>query len=214
MGKSTQGIHGNWWGKVGNVVGRIRQGRTVLSVYQGNVSNPRTQGQLAHRDKFKLVTQLMALVSSYIKVGFNSLDGYKYGNPFSAAVGYNMKRDIFAGTYPNNSIDIDKVTFSVGSLDNPYTPQATADGTTIGFTWSDNSGMGNAIATDKVMVLIINRAKQSIVTNFELADRSERSGEVTVPTAWTGDNIDIIMSVRRPSTAECSDSIFISTITI
>ena len=54
MGKQYGGMFANWYGKIGNVVGRIRQGRTIVAIYQPNVSNPRTDAQIAQRERFSL----------------------------------------------------------------------------------------------------------------------------------------------------------------
>ena len=45
MGKANQGVFGAWTKRVGNVVGRVIQGVNVYSIYQPNVSNPRTELQ-------------------------------------------------------------------------------------------------------------------------------------------------------------------------
>lgn len=59
---TIQGIAGGLRGKMGNVVFRQRQGQTVASQYQPVVANPRTEGQNAARAKFKLMSQLAAIM--------------------------------------------------------------------------------------------------------------------------------------------------------
>lgn len=209
MGKNVGGVFSNWWGKVGNVVGRIRQGRTIMSIYQPQVHNPKTQAQLEQRLKFSVVTEFLSAVSGFIKSGFGKLDGYTYGTPYSAAVGYNLKKvdgGVVSGTYPNYEINLSKVVVAQGSVDLPYSPSATADGTTLSCTWADNSGMGNALGDDKVMLLAYNDAKKQSVYNIAAGERADRNASMTLPTAWTGDNVDIWMVMRRQSNGECSMS--------
>lgn len=206
MGKIFAGPWANFQGKVGNVVGRISQGRTVLSVYQPIVRNPKTPSQLAARQKFGVVTAGLSPITGFLRYGFHFLDGYKTGNPFSAAVGYNLEHGAVAGTYPNQEFDFSKAKVAVGGIDLVYSPSATADGTTLSITWADNSGMGNAQQTDKVMICVLNAEKGQSVYNIELADRNERNATFSLPTSWSGDTVNVWMAMRRESTQECSMS--------
>ena len=213
MGKSVNGIFANWWGRTGNIVGRIRQGRTILSIYQPNVANPQTAGQMEQRAQFSLLIKALSYMSGAVKVGFKHLDGYKTGTALSAAVGYNFKHNNpFSGTYGTDlELDFSKVQLSQGSVDNPYSPSATADGTTLSLTWADNSGMGNADATDKVVVVAYNDTKKQSVVNTALAERADRNGTMTLPTAWTGDNVDVWLFMCRNNSV-CSNSTHLATL--
>lgn len=206
MGKIFAGPWANFQGKVGNVVGRISQGRTVLSVYQPIVRNPKTPNQLKARQKFSLVTSGLSPMTGFLRVGFHFLDGYKTGNSFSAAVGYNIDHGAVAGTYPNQEFDYSKAILAEGSIDLPYSPSCTVDGTVATITWADNSGLGNAEATDKVMLCVLNADKGQAVYNIELADRNERNATFSLPTAWSGDTVNVWLAMRRESTQECSKS--------
>lgn len=198
MGKQYGGMFANWYGKVGNVVGRIRQGRTIVSIYQPNVSNPRTDAQIAQRARFTALAKPLAAMSGFLKVGFHNLDGYKTGNYYSAAIGYNMRiSNIFVGEGENVEVDMSKLAVSNGNIDLPYSPSATADGTTLSITWADNSGMGDALATDTLMVLAYNESKNMCVYNTTLAERAERNASMPLPSAWTGDNVDVWIAMSR-----------------
>lgn len=59
---TIQGIAGGLSGKMGSVVFRQRGGQTVASQYQPKVANPRTEGQNDARAKFKLMSQLAAIM--------------------------------------------------------------------------------------------------------------------------------------------------------
>lgn len=210
MGKQFAGPFANWSGKVGNVVGRQVQGRTVLAIYQPIVSNPRTAAQVAQRTDFGLMTKYMSMCSPCLRYGFHDLDGYRTGNYFSAAVGYNLKNANAIGGTPRE-VDASKVIISQGKIDLPYSPSATADGTTLSLTWADNSGMGEALATDKVMVLALNESKGMSVFNAAAAERAERNCTVQLPSAWIGDNVNVWMAMRRGE-FECSMSQHLATL--
>lgn len=58
-----QGITGKLSGKMGAAVFRVREGQQVVTQYNPIVKNPNTAGQQAQRAKFKLMTQLAAIMA-------------------------------------------------------------------------------------------------------------------------------------------------------
>lgn len=58
-----QGITGKLSGKMGSAVFRVREGAQVVAQYNPIVKNPNTAGQQAQRAKFKLMSQLAAIMS-------------------------------------------------------------------------------------------------------------------------------------------------------
>lgn len=58
-----EGITGGLSGKMGSAVFRQSGGKTIASQYQPIVKNPNTEGQQAQRAKFKLMSQLAAIMS-------------------------------------------------------------------------------------------------------------------------------------------------------
>lgn len=203
--------------KLGKIVARQHQGRTILSVYQPNVANPRTVKQVTARDKFKVMTRFMSGMAGFLKFGFHSLDGYKYGNPYSAAVGFNLRKGNVVVQDPSTQeweVDYTLAQVAIGNVDLPYSPSATADGTSLSVTWSDNSGMGNAETDDKVMIVAFNPTKGQSVYTTNLAERNERTGVFTLPTAWTGDTVNVWMAMYREKSNEASNSIHLASLTL
>lgn len=58
-----QGISGGLSGKTGSYTFRQSRGETIVSQYQPVVKNPNTQGQQTQRAKFKLMSQLAAIMA-------------------------------------------------------------------------------------------------------------------------------------------------------
>lgn len=58
-----QGISGGLSGKTGSYTFRQSRGQTIVSQYQPVVKNPNTQGQQNQRARFKLMTQLAAVMA-------------------------------------------------------------------------------------------------------------------------------------------------------
>lgn len=197
MGKANQGIFGGWTKKVGNVVGRIVQGQNVYSIYQPNVSNPRTVEQQQNRAKFTLLSRFMSAMLPAIHLGFRNLDGYERGSAYSAALGYNSKLNIVTGTYPNYEILVNKAIISEGTVALPYDPSGSSSEGEYTASWADNSGQGDAEASDIAVVVLYNQQRKVCVVGAQTAVRSDRSAKVTIPTAWTGDTGNAYLFMMR-----------------
>ena len=71
------------------------------------------------------------------------------------------------GTAPDFSVDYEKVLLSQGSLMPAVDASESSAANVVTFTWSDNSGMGNAQATDLAMSLIYNEFRDEAVFVLE-----------------------------------------------
>ena len=67
---TMQGITGKLSGKMGSAVFRVRNGQQVVTQYNPVVANPNTKAQQGPRSKFKLLSQLAAVLSP----GFGTLN--------------------------------------------------------------------------------------------------------------------------------------------
>lgn len=215
MGKAFQGVYGAFVNKVGNVVGRVRQGVQVYSIYQPSVANPRTTSQVSNRTKFSLVAGLMSKILPAVKVGFKFLDGYKYGSAFSSALGYNLTKSqcVISGSQ-GLEIDFAKVVVAEGQLASPFNLQASVDGVNISFTWADNSGIGNALATDKLYCCVYNKVKNESVFNTAIAARSERTATIACPTAWSSNSVEVYTFFTREDGSLVSTSNYAGTFSL
>lgn len=209
MGKIKQGILGGFSGKVGPVIGSSWKGKAIIKAAPLSFNDRNSQAQQQQRMKFAIVGKFVTAILGFVNEGFRKQAiGMTAPN---AAVAANLD-DAISGTWPNYEINYSKVLVSSGSVDLPYSPSATADGTTLSLTWADNSGMGNALADDKVMILAFNDAKGQAVYNTSAGERADRNASITLPTAWTGDNVDVWMAMKRVKDNETSLSTHLASI--
>ena len=103
--------------------------------------------------------------------------------------------DPFGSLNTGFEMDFSKVVIANGALDLPFNPSASAEGTTLTFTWADNSGIGTAKASDNIYAAIYNKEQEQVIYSL-VAARSARTGTVTIPTLWSGDSIDVWIYVR------------------
>lgn len=153
MGKIRQGILGGVSGAVGNVVGSTWKGVNYLRIKADNYSDAKSERQVLHRARFSACVALAKfLLESVIRPIWN-----KKATKMS---GYNLfvKTNIGAFSDSGDVSDYDNLQISVGDLRNPLNLSAVDDANTeggISITWDDNSGEGNAQASDKLRAVAI-----------------------------------------------------------
>ena len=85
---------------------------------------------------------------------------------------------------------------SQGSLTGVADAAVEVAGGKASFTWTDNSGIGSAKATDAVMVLAYNKERQEAVYDLQAATRSEGTAELTLPATWEDEALAVYLSFR------------------
>lgn len=152
MGRISQGILGGFSGRVGIVVGSNWKTVHYMRALAVSVNNPRTDKQQHQRTKFGMTVAFLKAINPYIRVGYK--DYTRRQSSFNAAMSY-IIRNAVKGEGLNLSIDYAKVLVSRGSLMPAFNAKSTVAGNKVTFTWTDNSGMGDARGTDVAMPLAI-----------------------------------------------------------
>jgi len=212
MGVINQGILGGVSGKVGNVVGGNWKGIDYLRIMSASVANPKTPAQMDQRSKFITVINFLQSVKDFIKVGFKNY-AVKM-TQFNSAMSYNLKNAI-TGNYPDYVIDYANALLSKGSLATAMNGAATLPSAgLVTFTWDNNSTEGNANATDKAMVLVINPTKNEAVFILDGAVRTAGTQNVDVPANYSGDTIQAFIGFISEDRKEVSNSKFVGAVDI
>ena len=212
MGKISQGILGGLSGKVGNVIGGNWKGIDYLRIKPSSVANPRTEGQVNQRNKFTISLEYLQANKDFIKVGYKAFATKK--TEFNAAMSYVLNNGVI-GTAPNFSIDYSLALLSRGSLSSPTNGSvdlSTANQVT--FDWDDNSADGNANATDKAMVLAYNPSKKESIYILDGAQRSATTQVLSLPTSYTGDNVELFMAFITEDGKIVSNSVYLGSGTV
>lgn len=161
MGVIKRGILGGFSGKVANVIGGAWKGIAYMRSLPLSVANPRTAGQVTQRNGMSAcVAFSKQILAGIIKPLWDRFSEGMSG--YNAFVKANVQ-----SAFPNGVIVPAQLKTSQGSLlgVSGLTGSAVAATNQVALGWDDNSGTGNALATDEVYVVCLN----------------EDTGEVTVP---------------------------------
>ena len=149
MGTFSKGILGGFSGKVGNVVGGNWKGIDYMRSKSSFKNLNPSEAQLAQQIKFGMCIRFVQSMSGLLELSFNNFAVKKTG--VNSALSYTLKNAV-TGTYPVFSIDYAAALVSRGDLPNVLAPSIVMGaGSLLVFSWTDNTGVGVAKATDKAM---------------------------------------------------------------
>jgi hypothetical protein len=133
---------------------------------------------------------------------------------YNAAISYSILNAI-SGTYPAQTINYSLALVARGLLTGAL--NAAAASTVAGqltITWDDNSNSGTATASDKTWIILYNPSKFQSVYFPALTVRSTETQTVTVPSSWSGDQIQSYIAFVKDDDSEFSNSSFAGAVTI
>jgi len=212
MGKISQGILGGLSGKVGNVIGGSWKGIDYLRIKPSSVANPRTEGQVNQRNKFTISLEYLQANKEFIKLGYKAFATKK--TEFNAAMSYVLNNGI-SGSAPNFSVDYSLALLSRGGLSSPTNASVDLSiANQVSFDWDDNSAEENANATDKAMVLAYNPSKKESIYILGGAQRSATTQILSLPTSYTGDNVELFMAFITEDGKFVSNSVYLGSGTV
>lgn len=213
MGTIKQGILGGFSGKVGTVIGSSWKGISYMRGQAQHVKNPRSAGQVDQRSKFNLALNFLQPNVPYIRIGYKSQAAKQ--TEFNAAMSYTIKNAI-TGSYPSYALDFTKIVVSKGGLTQVTGATASWNNNSneVKIDWTDNSGVGNALATDKAMPFIYNKAKGETIYDTAGATRATHTQSLTVPNDWEGDKVEVYLGMVSDDGKEVADSIYLGEVTL
>ncbi|HAH26147.1 MAG TPA: hypothetical protein DCL77_20690 [Prolixibacteraceae bacterium] len=208
MAVILNGITGGFSGKVGNIIGGTWKGISYMRSRATSISQPNTAAQLDQRARFGTVGKFLRPLIPFLRVGYKSQAVKKSG--YNAAMAYNLENAL-TGVYPDYAIDYTQVSVSQGMIAEALNPAAVS--TTAGeidFSWEDNSDYGDALATDKAVLVVYNPAKKRVISLQGGNTRVSGSQTITVPASFTGDEVQCYISFQNANGSVLSNSTYVN----
>ncbi|QEC65989.1 hypothetical protein FRZ67_01205 [Panacibacter ginsenosidivorans] len=211
MGTINKGILGGFSGTVGTVIGGSWKGIDYMRSQPSRKSGTTSQPQLEQQAKFSLIVKFLQSMTGLVMVTFHNYAVKMTG--FNSALSYNIK-NVITGTYPSYAIDYTKVLVSRGDLPNAGGPAAVA-GTAgnINFTWTDNSGMGKAAATDNAVLVAYSSTMNLTIYDLEAATRNAAAATLNAAT-FSGETVEVYIGFMSEDGREVASSIYLGQVTV
>lgn len=204
MGTIKQGILGGFSGKVGTVVGGSWKSIHYMRALAVSVRNPRTVPQVLQRRRFTLAVDFAKTVAPFLRIGYGR---YAKGqSAYNAAVSYILLHAM-TGSSDNIRLDYRKLLVARGNL---VAATGAAVEVTTGkadFSWTDNSGMGDASPDDQVLLLVYNKTRKEAVYSTSAGSRADASAELALPADWEEEPLSVYLAFCNPSDGYASNSV-------
>jgi hypothetical protein len=211
MARISKGILGGFSGTVGTVVGGTWKGISYMRSQAVRKNTTSTAKQKAQQQRFSVAARFIQLMPNLLMVTFKNYAVKMTG--VNSALGYTL-RNAVTGTYPNAAIDYTKVLMSRGDIPNATSPAAAAAGSgKLHFSWTDNSGIGKAMATDSSILVAFCPATNQCIYNTSGAARS--TGTATLDVAvLTGKQVHTYIGFISQDGQDIASSIYTGLITV
>lgn len=208
MGTFKQGILGGFSGKVGTVIGFVRNGVACMRGLAMTYNDANTQAQQSQRSKFGLVGSFIRPFTSLFNFTYSNMPGTAINAAFSEIINHAIK-----GIYPAFEIDYPKVMVSKGTLlgaENPAVISVVPG--KIDFSWDDNSADGNASFDDLAICVVYNPILKKVISEIG-ATRTLGTLTVTVPDAYIGSTVQTYLAFKSKA-GKYSDSEYVAQVEV
>jgi len=180
MGTFSKGILGGFSGKVGSVIGSTWKGIDYMRSKPGARTGTFSIAQQEQQAKFAVAIRFVSTMSSLFMISFRDYAIRKTG--INSAFSWVIKNAV-TGIFPAYAIDFPNVLVSRGDLPNALAPSALAAANSeITYSWTDNSGVGLAKATDKAILVVFCPAMNLCIYTTGSALRSAVTDTIDVAT--------------------------------
>jgi len=178
MGTINKGILGGFSGKVGTVVGGTWKGIDYMRSKGNNRNLNPTEKQRSQQLKFALIMCFVQPMAALLEISFRNFAIKMTG--INNAFAYNIKNAV-TGTYPSFEIDYSLALVSRGDLPNILGPAVISGaGSQVTFSWTDNSGVGTARATDQAILVAYCPSNRHAIYTTAGGLRSGLTGELNL----------------------------------
>ena len=177
-------VTGRSRGKFAGAIFSTQFGKNTLRSKPLHVRNPRTLEQLTQRQRISITMSKLRLFTLLVRSGFRLVaEGMSaFNTAFKSAIQNNL-----TGSYPNITFNPIDLKLSAGNLQNALNPTAAKNLSNIEFNWDDNSGVGDALATDTFSLVCFNNYVNEVSKHTGI-ERSSVNGTIPIPSNWVATN--------------------------
>lgn len=176
--------------KLGNAVGRKWRTLDVLSAYNGRPRNPRTTAQQNNRVHFGVLGNLAMSFANIIALGFTKTCAGTHIPPRSYFVKENWNK-VSVDTPGVATVDYTEIVCGKGTLvEAGYGAANFSQPLSVSVPLTNNTGSGNALATDKVQLFVYSPEALAGVMS-DAKTRADESVVAAVPATMNGHRVHV-----------------------
>ena len=211
MASFQKGILGRFSGKVGTVIGGNWKGIDYMRSKGVNGNKNPTLPQLTQQLKFKLCINFVQTMAGLVAISFKPFAVQKTG--INSALSYTLQNTVL-GVYSLFTINYPSVLVSRGDLPNALGPSVVMGaGSQLTYSWTDNSGVGNAAPNDKAILAIFCAAFNQCIYTTIGADRNAITDTINL-TKFAGQVVETYIGFISANGKNVATSIYTGQVTV
>ncbi len=211
MAIMNKGILGPISGTVGTVIGGSWKGISYVRSQSTSRRTSFTQPQLEQQAKFSTTMKFLQPMTGLLSTSFREFAVEMTG--FNNAMRYTLKNAI-SGAYPAYTIDYSLALVSRGDLPNAGNPSAASTvAGTINFQWTDNTGVGRALATDASILVVYCPARNQCIYTTAGAARSVGT-EAFAVSSFSGEQVHTFIGFISADGKNIANSMYTGALTV
>ncbi|MCX2454162.1 DUF6266 family protein [Pedobacter sp. PLR] len=205
MGSLNNGLFGGFNGRVGNLVGYMLNGKSIIRTV-GHSTKPLTTARKANCEQMTVVNAFLRPNMTFIRSGFRLITAGTDKNFYNEAVSFNKKHAV-KGESPNISMDYNKALVSMGSLLKADTTTISKHADGIEFKWEVPADLPWRNRNDRAMLLI--HFPDARVSTYVLSGSRRHVGTevVAIDTNLAESRMEAYISFIDEDATEISDSV-------
>ncbi len=211
MGTYNKGVLGPFSGKIGTVVGSSWRGIDYMRSLPKKGNRTATASQLLQRQRFLTVTEFLTPISPVLRKFFGSNTGELSRS--NQALSYHIK-EALNYVDPNFEIVFNKVQIAKGDLTGVQNPTVTAGTNALDLVWEDNTGQGEASATDQLVVVVYAPVGGLHWYTLTGGLRSATSATIALPSYFSGLEVHSWITFASADTKKYATSIYMGAVTV
>jgi len=206
MGKSANGIFGNFHGRIGNTVYYTRKGKQVARKIGIN-NRPPSLKQLYCRKRLQVLSAFFKPIKAYLELGFGQSVRGTEMSPYNAAVKYNLN-NATQGEYPDVRMDYEKVVLSRGSLSPALNASVLKEAEGLRFSW-DPGFIHYQNRYDSAMLLLYFPEQEQAICLLNEAQRQTGTAFVPLAAQQLNRKVHLYIAFAGQGNQAVSDSVYV-----
>ncbi len=211
MAEIKTGILGGISGTIGNVVGAIWRGKSIIRTKPRKSKTKATESQLKQRSKFKLVSNFLQPLNFFLGRYFGVAQEFK--SKANLALAYHLKEAVDE-TDNGIAIKLDKVVLSKGVLPSVVMETATIENGLLILAWTTPEKISLGKGTDLLTVVVYGKNTNLTVSFHRVVARNANGFSVKLPPELAEDDCFVWCFLTDELDKESSTSMFISRLNI
>jgi hypothetical protein len=213
MAKFDDGILGAFKGKIGPVVGCVRDGQPYMrSLPRYNENRTISDKENANRIKFSLTQQWLQPITEFVRLGYKNYPLTR-GKGFVAAKS-ELSKNAVKGESPDLFIDPALALVSYGDLPGAPAAEVSVQPGIVEFIWDTAVSDPKAKDNDQVMLLLYDTASFEAFYNTSGAKRKTGKDIIELPEGSSGLLVEAYIAFVSDDRKECSKSQYLGQIAL